>query len=136
MGGGQEEEKIYAGTKREQKGDVGALVRGMRTYATHSCVQEKGCEALSSLAANNAKIAELGGIDVILEAMRTHRGHAGVQEQGCCALLLIGWSRRDLQKQLQNAGAEAVVKGAMSASGATDATKEKGQQLLDRLGRV
>jgi len=123
----------------KQKADIAALVRGMRKYSIHCGIQEQGCGALWNLAVNadnQIKIAEQGGIDVTLEAMRTHRSHAGAQEAGCWALLNIGWSNQNLQKQIKNAGAEALVQGAMAASGATDVTKERGQQLLDRLRRV
>ena len=53
-------------------------------------------------------------------------------------MLRIGWSGKNLQKQIKNAGGEAVVRTAVSAGGAsfdTKELKEKGRQLLDRLGR-
>ena len=52
-------------------------------------MQEQGCGALwnlSSLAENQAKVAEAGGIGAVASAMRQHEGDAGVQEQGCGAL--------------------------------------------------
>ena len=53
-------------------------------------------------------------------------------------MLRIGWSGKKLQKQSKTAGAEAVVRTAVSAWGAsfdTKELKEKGRELLDRPGR-
>ena len=82
---------------------------------------------------NQVKIASLGGIEAIIKAMNKHQDSAGVQASGSWALLNIGWSKTDLQMKIESAVAEQVVKRAMSASIATSTTKEKGQQLLDRL---
>ena len=123
----------------QQRGDVAGLVRGMSTYASHSGVQQEGCRALVNLARNaenKIKIAKEGGIKVVMDAMVNHISHAGVQEQGCWALLNIGWSQKDLQKKIKNEGAQTLVEKAMKASNASAITKEKGQQLLDRLGGV
>ena len=95
--------------------------------------------ALSNLAVNPShqiKIASLGGIEAILKAMNKHLDSAGVQEKGSRALLNIGWSKTDLQQKIMSAGGEEVVRRAMSASNATPDTKEKGQELLDRLKNV
>ena len=51
-------------------------------------------------------------------------------------LLIIGWSNKDLQKQIKRAGAEALVSRAMEASNAASETKKRGQMLLDRLAKV
>ena len=95
--------------------------------------------ALSNLAFNadnKIKIAKEGGIKVVMDAMVNHISHAEVQEQGCWALLNIGWSQKDLQKKIKNEGAQTLVEKAMKASNASPTTKDKGQQLLDRLGGV
>ena len=128
----------------EAQRDVAALVRGLRQHLDHAGVQQAGCAALSNLtavdnanAADNRKaIAAEGGIGAVVAGMRGHPASAGVQEQGSWALLNIGWSDQDVQGQIKTAGAAEVVTRAMAAPNATAKTKEKGQQLLDRLSRV
>ncbi len=120
-------------------GVIGVVCQAISTHMISPIAAATGCRVLLFLARNDdnqIKIAGQDGIDAILEAMRTHRSHAGVQEQGCRALLNVGWSRRDVQMQIKKSGAEGVVKSAMAASDAMAVTKKKGQQLLDRLGRV
>ena len=111
----------------------------MRNHKSEMEVVCSGFGALQNLACHDdigIKIADHGGIDVILEAMRTHN-HARVQVSGCDALFNIGYSRRDLQKKIKNAGVESVVKSAMSASsvtpGITNGSKDTWMQLLQKL---
>ena len=55
------------------------------------------------------------------------------------ALCYIGTgpgSDEALQKRIKDAGAEPLVRAAVAAPDATDATKEQGQELLDELGKA
>ena len=61
----------------------------MRQHPEDPKVQEKGCNALTSLALdadNRMKIGAGGGVEAIVQAMGGHRGSEGVQREGCGAL--------------------------------------------------
>ena len=117
-------------------GVIGVVCRAISINAS---VAATACRILWFLARsddNQVKIAEQGGIRALLDAMRNHSSHAGVQEAGCWALLGVGWSNQDLQRQIKEAGGEAAVRSAMSASNATPNTQEMGQALLLLLGLI
>ena len=57
-------------------------------------------------------------------------------EQACRALSNIVCSDQKLQKRMKDAGAEPLVRAAVAGPDATDATKEMGQKLLGRLGKL
>ena len=67
-------------------------------------------------------------------------GHAGSRQQqqnsACAALSNVGFSPRDLQRQIKDAGGEEVVRAAVSAANATSETKRLGNQLLEILNQV
>eukprot|EP00961_Rhodomonas_salina_P028482 384446-Rhodomonas_salina.1 len=57
----------------------------MRQLAEHAGVQQAGCAAVWSLAANadnKAKIVAEGGLQLVLAAIQKHAGHAGVKMWG------------------------------------------------------
>jgi len=120
-------------------GGIEALVQAMGEHGASAAVQQHACAALCNLAVDDAnkvrrgKIAALGGIEAVLQAMDTHLGHALVQENACWALLNIGWSTGDHQERIKNGGGEEKARRAMAAANATATTKEKGQQLLNKL---
>ena len=68
--------------------------------------------------------------------MGNHSRHAWVLEAGCTALQNVGWSNTDVQRQIKEAGGEAVLRSALSASDASPVAKGRVQKLLDRLARV
>ena len=70
------------------------------------------------------------------ECMEEHQANAEVMQRACWALGNIGWSDQALQKRIKDAGAEPLVRAAVAAPDATDDTKEQGQMLLDKLGKV
>ena len=120
--------------------NFGAIVSGMKSHAMHAGVQEKACRAFNdrsfASADNQVLIAEAGGIPLILAALDKHAEHAAVVEQACGALCNIGWSDKVLQKSIKAAGAVKLLRAAVGRSDATADTKELGQQLLNRLGRL
>ena len=91
---------------------------------------------LAGNADNQVEIARQGGIAAVLKALDNHPTAPAVQEHACWALLNIGWADGALQRRIKQAGAVERVRLAMSAHNATASTREKGQQLLDRLERV
>ena len=101
---------------------------------------QQACWALVNLANNNAdnqaRIAAAGGIEAVVRVMGEHQANAAVMQQACWALNNIGWSDEALQKRIKDAGAEPLVRAAVAAPDATDDTKEYGQMLLDKLGKV
>ena len=106
---------------------------------TYSAVMQEACSALTNLAAvavNDSRIAAAGGIEAVVRVMGEHQANAAVMEQACWALGNIGWSDEALQKRIKDAGAESLVRSAVAAPDATDKTKEQGQRLLDKLGKV
>ena len=72
----------------------------------------------------------------MVRVMGEHQANAAVMQYACWALGIIGWSDEALQKRTKDAGAEPLVRAAVAAPDATDDTKEKGQRLLDELGKV
>ena len=120
--------------------NFGAIVSGMKSHAMHAGIQEKACRAFNdrsfASADNQVLIAEVGGIPLILAALDKHAEHAAVVEQACGALCNIGWSDKVLQKSIKAAGAVKLLRAAVGRSDATADTKELGQQLLNRLGRL
>ena len=78
-----------------RNGDVEAIVEGMRMFCKHANVQQRACQALTSLAHENSKsqleIAEAGGVERVCQAMVTHREHVGVQQQACATLLTLAF---------------------------------------------
>ena len=72
----------------------------------------------------------------MVRVMGQHQPNAAVMKQACWALGNIGWSDQALQKRIKDAGAEPLVRAAVAAPDATDATKKHGQKLLDELGKV
>ena len=90
----------------------------------------------SAYNANQARIAAAGGIEAVVRVLGEHQANAAVMEEACGALCNIGWSDEALQKRIKDAGAEPLVRAAVAAPDATDATKFDGQMLLDKLGKV
>ena len=118
-------------------GGIEAVVRVLGEHHANAAVMQRACGALSNfaaLAANQARIAAAGGIEAVVRVMGEHQANAAVMEQACRALFNIGWSDEALQKRIKDAGAEPLVRAAVAAPDATDATKE--QRLLDKLGKV
>ena len=112
------------------------MVRVLGEHQANAAVMEEACAALGNLAcldAKRARIAAAGGIEAVVRVMRKHRANAAVIQEACGALGNIGWSDEALQKRIKDAGAEPLVRAAVAAPDATDATKEKGQKLLDKL---
>ena len=72
----------------------------------------------------------------MVRVLGEHQANAAVMEEACWALGNIGSSDQALQKRIKDAGAEPLVRAAVAAPDATDATNEHGQELLDRLGEV
>ena len=75
----------------------------------------------------------------MVRVMGEHQANAAVMQQACWALCNIGTgpgSDEALQKRIKDAGAEPLVRAAVAAPDATDATKFEGQMLLDKLGKV
>jgi len=65
-------------------------VIGMGAHASIAGVQEDGCAALRTLAANDDEIktaiARAGGIEAVVVGMGAHTSIVVVQEHGCAAL--------------------------------------------------
>jgi hypothetical protein len=64
---------------------IDTVLKDMRQHPEDAKVQEKGCNALTSLAldANNRmKIGAGGGVEAIVQAMGGHRGSEGVRREG------------------------------------------------------
>ena len=115
-----------------------ALDREATRLATVA-VMRNTCWTLKNLAClvdNQARIAAAGGIAAVVRVMGEHQADAAVMEHACGALGIIGWSDEALQKRIKDAGAEPLVRAAVAASDATDATKKHGQKLLNKLGKV
>ncbi|MGB1607596.1 MAG: hypothetical protein ACPIOQ_83485, partial [Promethearchaeia archaeon] len=121
-------------------GGIEAVLAAGAKHAGSAQVAEQMCRVLRSLAYysndNRAAIAAAGGIEAVVRVMRKHQANAAVMQQACGALCNIGWSDEALQKRIKDAGAEPLVRAAVAAPDATDDTKEEGQMLLDKLGKV
>ena len=78
-----------------RNGDVDAIVEGMQVFSKHANVQQRACQALTSLAHEDARrqleIAEVGGVERVCQAMAAHREHVGVQQQSCATLLTLAF---------------------------------------------
>ena len=104
----------------------------MKTHSSNATVQENGCSALWSLAANNdnnqVTIAEAGGITTILSAMKTHSSNATVQENGCGALqnLAVNENNRVTKTGLQGSS----VSGGRNIDTELQKIRHKQQRLL------
>ena len=103
-------------------------------------VAEQVCWVLGSLGYKSddrkARIAAVGGVEAVVRVFGEHQGSAAVIEQACKTLFNIGWSDQALQKRIKDAGAEPLVRAALAAPDATDGTKNWGQRLLDKPGKV
>ena len=111
----------------------------LQEHHANAAVMEQACWALSKLVYvghNSAAVAAAGGIEALVRVMGEHQANAAVMENACFALYNIGRSDEALQKRINDAGAEPLVRAAVAAPDATDATKEYGQKLLDKLGKV
>ena len=120
-------------------GGIETVVRVMEEHHANAAVMRQACGALWDLAcltANQARIGAAGGIEAVVRVMGEHQANAAVMQQACWALGNIGWSDQALQKRIKDAGAEPLVRAAVAAPDATDKTKERGQRLLDKLGKV
>ena len=84
------EEAVKVLEEARQKKDIDVIVAVMAQHRDSTEVQEKGCNALGSVAYNNAAtrrtIAEKGGIEAVFHAMTQHSHHEGVQKWGCCVM--------------------------------------------------
>ena len=115
---------LAAGAKHAGSADVAGLVCGvLRSLAYYS-------------ADNRAAIAAAGGIKAAVRVMGVHQANAAVMEHACWALCYFGGLDEALQQRIKDAGAEPLVRDAVAAPDATDATKKWGQKLLDKLGKV
>ena len=76
-----------------QKLDIDVIVAVMAQHRDSTKVQEVGCRALGSVAANNAAtrttIAEKGGIEAVFHAMTQHSHHERVQGLGCRVMCIM-----------------------------------------------
>ena len=121
-------------------GGIEAAVAAGAKHSGSAQVAEQVCRVLRGLAYKSddrkARIAGAGGIEAVVRVLGEHRGSAAVMEQACMALFNIGWSDQALQKRIKDAGAEPLVRAALAAPDATDGTKNWGQRLLDKLGKV
>ena len=120
-------------------GGIEAVVRVMGEHQANAAVMEQACAALTGLAcltANRARIAAAGGIEAVVRVLGEHQANAAVMQEACGALCLIGFWDEALQKRIKDAGAEPLVRAAVAAPDATDATKSEGQYLLFNLGKV
>ena len=70
-----------------EAGGINVILAAMAQHRDSTEVQEQGCWALGSVAANNPAnqrtIAEKGGIEAVFHAMTQHSHHEGVQRCGC-----------------------------------------------------
>ena len=75
--------------------DIGAIVEGMRIFIKNANVQQRACQALTSLAHDNSKcqleVADAGGVERVCQAMVAHGEHVGVQQQACATLLTLAF---------------------------------------------
>ena len=133
---GEQEEKAAAVVKA---GGIEAVLAAGAKHCGSAQVAEQVCSVLRNIAShsdNEAAIAHAGGIEAVVRVMGEHQANAAVMQRACRALGNIGWSDEALQQRIKDAGAEPLVRAAVAAPDATDATKEKGQKLLDKLGKV
>ena len=132
-----QEEKAAAVVKA---GGIEAVLAAGAKHSGSAQVEEEVCGVLRTLAYysddNCAAIAAAEGIEAVVRVMGEHQANAAVMQQACGALFNIGYSDQALQKRIKDAGAEPLVRAAVAAPDATDATKEYGQRLLDKLGKV
>jgi hypothetical protein len=116
-------------------GGIGAVLGAIKTHKDSASVQKAACWALSNLAINNdnaVTIAAAGGIEAIAAAMTVHEGSAAVQEQACWALDYLA-GHASLRERIKTAGGVELAKRALSASDATELTKQLGEALLKKL---
>ena len=116
-------------------GGIRAVVAALQQHPTHAKVQENGCRALSSLAANaenKVAIAEDGGIKVIVIALQQHPMHADMQEYVCKTLFSLAINAEN-KVIMAEVGVKELVQNAMANDNASARTNELGQKLLHQL---
>ena len=119
---------------------IDVVLKDMRQHPQDAKVQEKGCNALSSLAANKAdreKIGAGGGVEAIVQAMGGHRGSEGVQRTGCEALRRLADNKDNVVKIGAEGGVEAIVQamGAHRGSACRSALRAVGARARAQLRR-
>jgi len=85
--------------------DVGAIVEGMKIFIKHANVQQRACQALTSLAHENSKcqleVADAGGVERVCQAMVAHGEHVGVQQHACATLLTLAFHNSNQVRGIQ-----------------------------------
>lgn len=92
--------------------DLETCIQAMRSFPSHSLIQEKGC-ALLWAGTNNAQIcaamSNMGVVSVILDAMRNHARAPNLQRAGCEALRNLCVNSRNRQLLFQAGGVSILV---------------------------
>ncbi len=159
LAGNNEDRRVHEvlRTKIAAAGGIEAVLSAMVAHKESDGVQQQACRTLRNLARDLAYQEKIGrdrGVEAILAAMKAHEGSPGVQEQACEALGILsgtcwikhpGYHETSKDGKLkgcsrvviammslfkESGGVEERVKHAVSAHGATDATKYWGEKII------
>jgi len=121
-------------------GDLGGIARllaaadafpGELTLLQH--VVETLVNVMNDNRINTATVVAQGGMERLLEMMERHPDASELQQSACMTLWNLTFAGPAALTRLKTLGVEECVRPAMAAVNATTKTKQRGQQLLDKL---